>query len=321
MNAERRVGLSLKWKTIILGIAGFYFMQTYFLKGLEAHHTLVALLIAILVWKASREFLSHWWPFMLVWVLYDLTMRGIAQKIAGRVNVKMPYKIEEFLFSDLFQGKIPPFWFQDLRGSIDGTYLKVGLDVLSSVCYSLHMIFPLIAAWVLWRRVENRKLFRQFALIFAAVSLMAFLTYYLYPTAPPWYVYRYGFKQPHLSFYAHSEASLADTDKFLGFPLFQFVYDNLNSNQFAAIPSLHAAYPIIIAIFAYKKYKNASLPITLYPAGVWFSAVYLNHHYIIDLLIALLYVIIAHLAIGKARLSGSQVHLLPFQEKSSLKAE
>ncbi|CAF1524714.1 unnamed protein product [Adineta steineri] len=44
-----------------------------------------------------------------------------------------------------------------------------------------------------------------------------------------------------------------------------------NANVFAAIPSLHAAYPTITDLF-------------FFTFGVWFSAVYSGHHYVIDVL-------------------------------------
>jgi hypothetical protein len=67
----------------------------------------------------------------------------------------------------------------------------------------------------------------------------------------------------------------------------------MNPNKFAAIPSLHAAFPALILFFAVRRFGRRGWPVALFPAGVFFSAVYLNHHYIIDLLLAILYVAVA----------------------------
>jgi membrane-associated phospholipid phosphatase len=49
-----------------------------------------------------------------------------------------------------------------------------------------------------------------------------------------------------------------------------------------------------MAFFAFKKFRWNPWLLSLYPAAVWFSAVYLNHHYVIDLIIGGLYVVAAY---------------------------
>jgi membrane-associated phospholipid phosphatase len=59
-----------------------------------------------------------------------------------------------------------------------------------------------------------------------------------------------------------------------------------NSNVFAAIPSLHAAYPVISLYFAVKmRLRLASFMFLVILLGIWFSAVYSRHHYILDVLL------------------------------------
>ena len=59
---------------------------------------------------------------------------------------------------------------------------------------------------------------------------------------------------------------------------------SVESDKFAAFPSLHAAYAILFGYFATKLRKwlaLISVPVTM---GILFSTVYLGQHYIIDLI-------------------------------------
>ena len=66
------------------------------------------------------------------------------------------------------------------------------------------------------------------------------------------------------------------------------------ANVFAAIPSLHSAYPIIPLYFAIKrKMKYATWVFFVICVGIWGTAVYSRHHYIIDVILGSFCAIIA----------------------------
>jgi membrane-associated phospholipid phosphatase len=54
----------------------------------------------------------------------------------------------------------------------------------------------------------------------------------------------------------------------------------------------------LILIHALRRFGRRALPVALYPLGVWCSAVYLNHHYLIDILLAVIYVVAADALVG-----------------------
>ena len=95
--------------------------------------------------------------------------------------------------------------------------------------------------------------------------------------APPWWGYQNGFVQPSI---AHSMPTGLPPHSTLA-ALFQF-----NANRFAAIPSLHGAYPLLLMLVL--AWNDARLRWILvsggYAASMWFACVFLNQHYIIDLL-------------------------------------
>ena len=105
--------------------------------------------------------------------------------------------------------------------------------------------------------------------------------------------------QPEPGFKGAGAGNLVAADRWIGMPLFESVYRHLNPNKFAAIPSLHSAFPLLILIHAVRRFGVRALAVALFPLGVWGSAVYLNHHYIIDVLIAIIYVLVANLVTDK----------------------
>ena len=68
-----------------------------------------------------------------------------------------------------------------------------------------------------------------------------------------------------------------------------------SSNVFAAMPSLHSAYPVVVVYYAFKNKVNllARFFVVLVMVGIWFGAVYTSHHYILDVLAGIICSIVA----------------------------
>ena len=70
-------------------------------------------------------------------------------------------------------------------------------------------------------------------------------------------------------------AGLDRFDTLVGFPVFHSIYCN-NSNVFAAVPSLHAAYMLVTTIYAVKSREHI-LTICVFAficMGIWWTTVY-----------------------------------------------
>jgi membrane-associated phospholipid phosphatase len=81
-----------------------------------------------------------------------------------------------------------------------------------------------------------------------------------------------------------SPAGFKHFDRITGIKVFSSMYSK-NANVFAAIPSLHSAYPLITVLYgSLSKKLWLHLGFVLFTIGVWFSAVYSGHHYVIDVL-------------------------------------
>jgi membrane-associated phospholipid phosphatase len=159
----------------------------------------------------------------------------------------------------------------------------------------MHFIAPTIFAFVLWRyRPEHYK---NYTFAFAVCTYSALLTFLVYPVAPPWF----GVKATRVLF---------QIDRSLGVPMFQTIYDYIGVNSFAAFPSLHSAFPWLIALFAIKAWTKKALPIFIFPVMVWFSAIYLGEHYVIDVIGGIAYATLASiLACNREKVFKNKIFL------------
>ena len=154
------------------------------------------------------------------------------------------------------------------------------MDVIGGLFYLCWIPVPLGFATYLF--FKNRKEFLGFAITFFVVNLVGFVGYYTFPAAPPWYIHQHGF-----IFHAATPANtggLAKFDQFFNIHIFKDIYTK-GSNVFAAMPSLHSAYPIIVVYYGIRnKLGYANIILATVMTGIWFTAVYTSHHYVLDVL-------------------------------------
>ena len=100
--------------------------------------------------------------------------------------------------------------------------------------------------------------------------------------SPPWYIELYGFDMNMQA--PGYPAGFLNFDQITGIKLFTAMYSK-NANVFAAIPSLHAAYPLITVLYgSLSKKLWLHIAFVFFTLSVWFSAVYSRHHYVLDVL-------------------------------------
>ncbi|MDE6853963.1 MAG: phosphatase PAP2 family protein, partial [Muribaculaceae bacterium] len=141
---------------------------------------------------------------------------------------------------------------------------------------------PIVFGLYLYFAGHTRQ-YLHFALVFLLVNLLGFAIYYIHPAAPPWYVSMHGFEA--IPGTPGEVAGLGRFDEMTGLGIFNGLYAR-NSNVFAAMPSLHSAYTLLALIYAVRGRSPLAWRIILgvVTAGIWFTAVYSNHHYICDVL-------------------------------------
>jgi inositol phosphorylceramide synthase catalytic subunit len=76
--------------------------------------------------------------------------------------------------------------------------------------------------------------------------------------------------------------NLARVDAMLGIPYFHGMYARA-SDVFGAMPSLHCAYALIVLLEGWPVFRfPLRLASIVFYAGMCFSAVYLDHHWVLD---------------------------------------
>lgn len=221
--------------------------------------------------KKSRRFVTDWVPFVSLFLSYE-AMNGIVGSLSKIAHVAEPVIAELRVF-----GSIPTLLLQQF-------YRTPFLDYLGAFFYSLHFIAPTVFGFLLWKyHPEN---YRKYTLALAIGTYSALITFLFYPVAPPWL----GVKATRILF---------QVDNNLGIPFYRTIFDFVQSNPFAAFPSLHATYPWLISLYALKIKKTNALPVLLFPIGVWFSAVYLGEHYIVDVIGGIIYATCAFFLVEK----------------------
>lgn len=260
---------------ILFSTALLYFCWVFFFVGLRPDHLfLIFIIIAgYIAHPFSKKMVLGFMLFIIYWIIYD-SMRVFPNYLFNSVRIMEPYTIEKTLFGiTSSQGILSP---NEYFASNSSSFL----DVLSGFFYINWVPIPLLFALYLF--FKNKTLLVHFFGAFLIVNLIGFVFYYIYPAAPPWYLEKYGTEIIYNT--PGSAAGLSRFDEFFNINLFHSLYEK-NSNVFAAMPSLHAAYPIIVLMYGIRqKLRIGIIIFALFLIGIWFSAVYSGHHYVIDLL-------------------------------------
>ncbi|CAF2630453.1 unnamed protein product [Rotaria sp. Silwood2] len=158
--------------------------------------------------------------------------------------------------------------------------------------HELLIPIPIAYSFYLYRYRSKRD-YIDFALTFLLTNILGFIIYYIVPAAPPWYIEIYGFNMNMKA--AGNPAGFIHFDKITGLGIFSAMYSK-NANVFAAIPSLHAAYPVITVLYGSLSKKIwLHIGFVLFTLSVWFSAVYSRHHYVLDVLVGGTCAVIAYI--------------------------
>jgi hypothetical protein len=218
-------------------------------------------------WAAA---LSIW---IVYWIIYD-GLRVVPNWQVSAVHIKDLYDFDKKWFG--IGGQTLNEWLASRTSTT--------LDVLSAIFYFSWIPMPMMfAAWLYFK---NKNLYFRFSACFVFVNIIGFAIYYIFPAAPPWYILEHGFE--FKTNVMRSAAGLDRVDKLFGIHFFERLYTR-NSNVFAAMPSLHSAFPFVSFLYAraggFRGWKVAFL---VFAFGIWLSAIYTYHHFVADVMVGIL---------------------------------
>jgi hypothetical protein len=229
----------------------------------------------------------EWLPFAAILFAYDL-VRGYADNLLFPARLHIQLRADELLFG----GTAPTVWLQ--RHLWGGPGHVRWYDYASWGVYMTHFLATLVVAAALWLFAHER--FRRYVAMVAALAVVGFATYVLYPAVPPWM--------------AASQGHLAPVDRIIGFAwphIRIFSFDTLfqtgneYANDVAAVPSLHAAYSLLVCLYLWGMARRAWMRALLvaYPLAMAFALVYTAEHFFADILIGWLYAIAVFMAVNE----------------------
>lgn len=274
---------------ISLAILALWLFVTVAFVGFRSEHILLcaAFLLLFIPYQGSRKLVVALLPFFIFGISYDW-MNLLPNYEVNPVDVEGLYTTEKRLFGiTVAEGTVmtPNEYFALHHCS--------AMDFMSGIFYLCWVPLPIIFGIWLYFKGERRA-YLHFAIVFLLVNLIGFAFYYIHPAAPPWYVAMHGMEA--IPGTPGEVAGLGRFDEMTGLNIFHLLYSR-NANVFAALPSLHSAYTLVALIYAIR-FKAPSLWIILLAVvtlGIWLTAVYSSHHYIIDVMCGIICALVGSL--------------------------
>jgi PAP2 superfamily len=239
-----------------------------------------------------RGVVLEWLPFVVILSAYDF-MRGHADTLLFSAHVRPQLRADEILFL----GTVPTVWLQERLWH--GSENLRWYDYAACLVYASYFVATYLTAAFLW--FLARDLFRRFVAMVSVLAFMGFATYALFPAAPPWLASQSGELDSTTRSVAviWSEIPVVHVNRL-------FEEGSQYSNPVAAIPSLHAAYTMLITLFLWRLAPRwGRVLLAAYPLAMAFALVYTAEHYVVDILLGWIYALLAFLTVCRvAELRG-----------------
>jgi len=242
----------------------------------EPDTLLIVLVVGGAVLGLTRQMLVRFAPLMAALIVFDW-MRGWADKINTNVHFLPQLDADRWLF----HGTVPTVWLQEhlWRGHV--SWWDFGLFGL----YLMHFLLPVIVSLVLWR--WRPQYFWPFEWAILGTTLAGIVTFAIYPAAPPWMA---ADKNLLGGPFVRISGEVA---KAMGVKNFSAVDAAVSPNNVAAVPSLHAAFPLIACVFLLVAFGwRRAWWTAIYPLTMWFGVVYLGEHYVFDVILGIGYALV-----------------------------
>ena len=222
------------------------------------------------------------WRAWLTLVMIALSYEALAGVIDAVADVNRVWSFFDF---DKY------LWGFNLTGWVQSSLLSGSMTDFTVVLYQLLMPVIFVTSFFIWHK--NHRTFGRYVTAMLLTSYAALLTFLVLPTAPPW-IGGAASNLVRTSGLGSVPGSLAPFAVFF------------EPNEFAAFPSLHAAYMVICSYFLLKIDRRIGSAAVLLTGGILFSTLYLGQHYLVDLLAGTAYAIVPCLVSERLQVFGGQ---------------
>jgi membrane-associated phospholipid phosphatase len=277
---QLRLGAPIAWAvgTVLLVV----------LWGVPTKHDLIFLWLGAGMAAFSLEVsrvVRDWLPLVGVMFVYDL-LRGAADGLVYSTQETPQIRVEQALFGT----PVPTVRLQEHFWH--GASHLHWWDYAAWSLHLTHFFATFVALAVIW--VFARELFSRYAAMVCVLALTGFATYVLYPAAPPWMAAQHG--------------DLGKSNRIVaavwhGLPISSggavFEHGKGYANDVAAIPSLHAAFALLLSLYLWRLVPRVWRPLlALYPVAMSWALVYTGEHYVVDCLLGWLYALASYVAVN-----------------------
>ena len=208
-----------------------------------------------------------WLPLVVILSVYDVT-RGGADSLGIGVHTTTMIDFDQFLFF----GQTPTEW---LQAQLYEPGVVRWYDVAFTLVYTSYFIVPFATAGVLWAR--DRLEFLRFTKRLVSLAIAGLATYIAFPAAPPWMAGERGL----LEGVHRTTAKGWEVLDLHTAALFSRGQDAVN--QVAAVPSLHAAFTALVAMFLWNRVRPRWRPLLVaYPLAMALTLMATGEHYFFD---------------------------------------
>ncbi|MGI9623330.1 MAG: phosphatase PAP2 family protein [Acidimicrobiales bacterium] len=275
-EARRKELPTPRWNSVLVpaawGVAAFLALALFL--DFDATSIIIVGLCTALIFGKDRSLqgalaTTKDWVGLLVFLLLYAKSRGIADTFG------MPVQEESVIAIDRFLG-LGETWVHRSQEWIDWDAPPQWWEVTFPLTYATHFLASLGVMVYLY--VHNRVTWKRFMSRWVALSAVGLVGYVLLPTVPPWMASENGttalVREGNPRGWSYVEADfVAD--------LFEFGRDSVN--PIAAMPSLHAAYPMLLLLFfGPSRGLLGRLLLSLYCLHMGFAIVISGQHWVID---------------------------------------
>jgi hypothetical protein len=228
-----------------------------------------------------------WLPFAAMLALYDL-IRGYADGLWLPARWALQIRLDRVLGA----GVVPTVWLQQKLWH--GAGHIAWYDYATWATYMSYFFAPTLLLAALWWR--SRAAFREVAAIVVLLAFMGCVTYILYPALPPWLAADRHLIPP-------VARVVSDVNPHIPIVSFQPLWHRgqAYANSVAAVPSLHAAYTLVVALYLVLRTRSRFRFLALvYPPAMAFALVYSGEHYVVDILLGWAYTLVAFAVVAAA---------------------
>ncbi|KAF2088609.1 PAP2-domain-containing protein [Saccharata proteae CBS 121410] len=252
---------------LFLAVVGIFALSVIEEPGPMFKTFVATLLMGSMVIPATRQFFLPFLP-AITWLVLFYSCKFISGEYRPPIWVRVLPALENIMYGANLS-------------NILAAHKHVVLDVLAWIPYGItHFGSPFVCSLVMFIFGPPGSL-PVYARSFGYMNLTGVMIQLLFPCSPPWYENTYGLAPANYGM-PGSPAGLAAVDKLLGIDLYTSGF-TASPMVFGAFPSLHSGWATIHALFLSYVFPRLWPLFSVYTLWLWWSTMYLSHHYAVDL--------------------------------------